>query len=217
MRGIDLAGQRFGRLSVLSRGPSRGRGVVWNCRCDCGNHSSVESGNLRSGGTTSCGCLGLEKRIKARTKHGRSKDALYWRYQNMIARCHSPTHEAYANYGGRGIAVCERWRSSFSNFVADMGDPGPGMTIERDDNDGNYTPENCRWATRLEQMNNFSRNKPITYAGRTQNISEWAREIGLSACALNKRLSLWTTERALTTPPKTNMARRASRPSARPI
>lgn len=120
----------------------------------------------------------------------------------MIARCHNPEDDQYYLYGGRGISVCQRWRDSYKNLVADMGMPAQGMTLERIDNNGNYEPENVRWATRAEQARNTRRNQNITFDGRTQILADWARETGLSKRTIHARIYRygWNIQDALTRP-----------------
>ncbi len=150
---IDITEQRFGRLIVLERTKNRSIHPCWVCRCDCGSQTVVFGHHLRSGNTQSCGCLKQERRNQAVTKHGMSKTKIYLVWQNMLRRCNDPSNVAYSYYGARGIFVCERW-NKFENFIADMGVPASGLTIDRRNNDDGYNKENCRWATWKEQANN---------------------------------------------------------------
>lgn len=156
----DLSGQVFGKLTAIDRDPARiGHGAYWLCRCECGGSKSVRSDALRAGVTLSCGCLSREKLSLGRQKghnerHGLSDHFLYPTWSGMLARCNNPRNTRYADYGGRGIGVCERWLC-VENFIADMaGSYKEGLSLDRKDNDLGYHPKNCRWATLSEQANN---------------------------------------------------------------
>lgn len=163
-RKVELAGKRIGRLLVLredGRAPKSGA-VLWFCQCDCGNTCVVRGANLTSEMTTSCGCLHKELLSARATTHGRTNDPLYNVWKGMRHRCNNKNDDHYHLYGGRGIAVCERW-NNFENFLKDMGPrPNSNYSIDRINNDGNYEPNNCRWATITEQARNQTNRKHIT-------------------------------------------------------
>lgn len=158
VRGPDLQGQRFGLLTVVSAHSKMPNGArVWACRCDCGADCNVTTARLRSGQKTTCGCRGIGFRKHGHTI-GKRESPTYVSWASMIARCTQPTTANYKSYGGRGISVCARWKV-FANFLDDMGERPPGMTIDRLDNNRNYDPDNCRWATHAQQSQNLRSNK----------------------------------------------------------
>ena len=198
---IDLAGQRFGRLVVINRAENSKTGKAkWNCFCDCSAKTVVFSDALTSGHTNSCGCIRIEKTIKRNTKHGLSKDIAYSCWKGINKRCYNKNDKSYVRYGGRGIAVCKEWRSSFVNFVNDMPNYKKGLTIERIDNYGNYCKDNCKWATNKEQANNKRNNRVISFEGKTQTLAQWSEETGLDHKTISGRLDKyhWTIEKSLT-------------------
>jgi len=172
---------------------------MWRCACECGREAVVEGRLLRDGTTSSCGCLVGKSNIT----HGHSYGLTYSSWRAMLKRCGNPKHPAYRRYAGRGVGVCERWRKSFAAFLEDMGErPSRRHTIDRIDNGGGYEPGNCRWADWHTQQRNRRDNVPITFDGRTQLLTEWAEEIGLTPTALYRRLKKdWPLEVVLTRPP----------------
>lgn len=179
----SLVGHRFGRLVVESLAFVEVNSY-WNCRCDCGNSVIVRRNGLTTGNTKSCGCLQRE----SVTVHGLRTSTLYKVWEGMMRRCYDTIHKDYKYYGERGIIVCKRWHN-VENFVADMSPRPEGYEIDRIDTNGNYEPENCRWATRKEQMRNTRRNRLISYNGKTMCLSEWAEELGVSPDLIRTRLN----------------------------
>lgn len=152
MRLVDLSGLSFGRLTVIGRVANRGRHVYWTCRCECGGVTESKGDHLKAGAITSCGCVRACSDGQSVARVGRPSPT-YKSWQSMIERTSNPNHHAWRHYGGRGIAVSDRWRTS-PGFLADMGERPAGLTLDRIDNDGDYEPGNCRWATVLDQNRN---------------------------------------------------------------
>ena len=186
----DLTGERFGRLLVLQRDGANKHGQVkWWCECDCGVRKHVLGTLLTKGETKSCGCLHREVTSNVSKTHGMSKTPIWSIHRSMMDRCHLPTSQAYDRYGGRGIQVCERWQK-FEDFYADMGDKPDGMSLERIDNDGDYCPENVRWASTKEQANNRRNSRWIEFNGQRKTLAQWAEEYGVKLGTLWSRLKL---------------------------
>jgi len=174
--GEDLSGKIFGDLTVIGREGSR-----WLCRCTCGKQALVYAGNLRKGNTKSCGC-------KWHFKHGYAHTKIYAVWRSMIGRCTNASLEVYPHYGGRGIQVCEEWMK-FEAFLRDMGDrPFSGAQIDRIDNNGHYSKDNCRWASRHQQMRNTRKVRNITINGVTKCLSDWAQAYGVNYNTIRKRI-----------------------------
>lgn len=189
----DLTGQKFNRLTVLGfAGRDRLHKASWRCRCDCGSELIVDGYNLTSGHTKSCGCWNIESIQTRSTTHGHSRtgEGIYPVWKSMRARCNNPNSHAYKNYGGRGISVCSEWDEDFKSFYDWSMSNGyhPELTIDRIDNDGDYSPENCRWTTTIEQANNRRTCCYIEYKNETHTLTEWSRIIGVSYDVLKRRV-----------------------------
>lgn len=204
MAAHDLTGREFGRLvacKVVRRVRWRDQ---WLCKCSCGQEKVVGSNNLLNGSTQSCGCYRREVWREKLTTHGGSGSKLYKVWSSMRGRCDCPTDMGYKHYGGRGISVCREW-ASFAVFEqwAVANGYRAGLTIERIDNDGNYEPSNCRWATRKEQTRNRSSfNRMFSFRGKTACLAELAEDAGMKAGTVGYRINNlgWSIEKALETP-----------------
>ena len=207
---IDLTGQRFGRLTVIERtNQSPGEEVRWLCKCSCGKTVEVDAKSLRKGKTKSCGCYRKDATSSRFRKHGatvRDKKTpdyrIYSIWRGMLDRCYRQGNHRYKLYGGRGISVCDEWHdfATFQRWAMENGYKD-GLTIDRIDNQKGYSPENCQWATPLEQTRNRRITRRITFMGHTMTVREWASMIGVPYEILNQRLTRgWNIERALTEP-----------------
>lgn len=186
----EIKNRKFGRLTAIRYvGDSK-----WWCRCDCGTSLAVITTNLTKGNSTSCGC----QRRESLFKHGMGRTALYHAWVAMRSRCNNPKDAAFANYGGRGIKVCERW-NEFPNFLADMGNRPKGYQIDRIDNDGDYEPGNCRWVSPKANLNNKRSSHKVTWKGETLTITQWAERLGIHQRTLFNRIGRgWDLNRAMT-------------------
>lgn len=210
---LDLKGQRFGKLVVLSDPILKPRADGRNssyflCECHCGERKEIKGSSLLSskGGTKSCGCLQRQKLIKRNLKHGQAKVAktsrTYVAWGNMKARCKNKNLNCFNNYGGRGITYDPRWED-FEQFYKDMGECPLGYQLERIDVEGNYCKENCIWATQDVQSNNKRTCVNITFNNKTQTLAQWAKELGIHKSTLRSRLFDlgWSIEEAFRLPP----------------
>jgi hypothetical protein len=189
----DLTGKRFGRLKVLNIDTSNKKRVCWICQCDCGNKITVFAFNLKKGNTKSCGCFRKEKsRIFAsQTKtHGMTKTRLYKTWCGIKRRCFCKKDPSYKNYGERGIQICDEWKNDFMSFYTWAMQSGYKytLTIDRIDVNGNYCPENCRWATSKEQARNTRTNHIIEHNGERHCIAEWAEIMHIKRDLIDKKL-----------------------------
>lgn len=202
---MDLKGQTFGRLTVISFSHKDKREkFFWNCKCICGKEKVIRGEKLRSGNTRSCGCLQREVRGKAKRKHGMTNSKLYTIWLNMKSRCRYPGNTMYHNYGGRGIKYCDEW-NDFEEFKTWAENAGykEGLSLERIDVDGNYEPENCKWIPISQQSLNQRRSHRVTAFGKTQTIKEWADESGIKYDTIERRINCygWSPEEAVSVPP----------------
>ena len=189
----DLTGLRFGKLTVLGMDSQQEtRKTYWNCICDCGNIKNVRSDGLLSGSVKSCGCLKKSQdriNLAANHKHKQSGTRLYQIWQGLKGRCYNPHNARYARYGGRGIKVCAEWENDFSAFYSWAMEHGysDALTIERIDNDGNYDPDNCMWATAKQQARNRKSNIEIKIGNATKTLTEWCEIFQLDYGTVNMR------------------------------
>ena len=198
-------GDRFHQLVVIGEAEPYGKKNVtrWLCRCDCGKETVTYQSHLRRGMTQSCGCRKRKQWKECVTTHGKSKAPEYQNWAGMKARCYNPNTFKFKDYGGRGIEVCSRWKDSFENFFADMGErPTPRAEIDRIDNNGNYEPSNCRWATRAEQNRNRRDNVFITINGQSKVLKDWCAFYNLPYNTIATRFFTykWSAENALFRP-----------------
>lgn len=191
----DLEGKRIGRLTVIRCvGRNKWRDSVWECSCDCGNVTTVSGGHLKDGHTTSCGCFANEERSRRASRHGLLKGGKKPRtfiiWNGMKARCLNPRSTSYPRYGARGISICDEWLDyeTFNRWAVTHG-YADGLELDRIDNDGPYCPSNCRWVTRSRNQRNTSRTHMMTISGKTQCVSDWISELGISKSTFYQHLN----------------------------
>jgi hypothetical protein len=189
---IDMVGKRFGRMMPILDCGKNSRGMYqYLCVCDCGESKVVAGIYLRNGGSQSCGCFQRESTSarKGNQSHGKARTSVYISWQSMKTRCTNSSHKHYHRYGGRGISYDPRWET-FENFYADMGDKPKGYTLERIDNSKGYSKDNCKWASRKEQLRNTISTVLLTYKGKTQCMLDWSKETGISYATIRSKLKL---------------------------
>lgn len=184
----DLTGQTFGRWSVVRLAKVVRYRAMWHCQCNCGATAEIAGSSLSAGNSRSCGCYRNDVARARVFEHGMCGTRIWNTWHGMLQRCNDKTSTTYKNYGGRGIKVCEQWKS-FENFYADVGDPPPNRTLDRINNNGHYEPGNWRWATYKEQSNNRRSNTWITAFGRTQTMAQWSDELGVKRATICQRIS----------------------------
>lgn len=203
----DISGQRFGRLIAIKKDHSvwdkenRISRNFWLFRCDCGKEKIIDKYSVLNGKTTSCGCFANQRRIEKNTKHGlfNTEKRLYGCWQDMKNRCYNKNRKKYKNYGMRGIAVCDEWKSDFQSFYEWAKNNGyqDNLTLDRIDVNGNYEPKNCRWATQKEQANNKTTNHKIKINGVVKNLSEWLSDYNMSDSSYRNKKSKGKTDKQI--------------------
>ena len=206
---IDLTGKKFNKLTVVKRLENSIGGVsVWLCQCECGNFTTVRGSNIKNGSVKSCGCLLKEGTT---TTHGLSKTKIYGIWNSIKSRCLNPNSESYKRYGARGICVCEEWKNSFESFYLWSIENGYNekLSIERIDNDGNYCPQNCKWASRKEQCRNRRSNVVFEYMGEKRILTEWCEILNLDYKLVHNRIHKmgWSFEKSILTPKNSKLER----------
>lgn len=196
MKKLNLIGKRFGKLMVIEEAPpfygsnGKRKRTMWLCQCDCGGRTIVRGENLTTGNTKSCGCYQRLQTSKSTLRHGACKTRLYTIWSNMKERCYTKNNDSYINYGGRGIIMCDEWLD-FENFRSWALKNGyaDNLSIDRINVDGDYEPNNCRWANFYDQARNKRNNRILELDGESHCLSEWAEIVGLPYGTLMSRLS----------------------------
>lgn len=207
----ELTGVRFGDLTVIGpaeRGTNGKSGRLWKCVCKCGKEVVQPTVDLTCDRVTGCGCR--------RRKHAMTHTPEYLAWRHIKSRCFRPTCPQYKFYGSRGITMCDRWRNSFVVFFADVGPrPSDKHSIDRIDNDGNYEPGNCRWATKAQQSRNTRQNVFVEFNGERLTLRDWSKRLGMGFGTFRTRVKKWGVERAITTPIFTECIKKSARPKPR--
>lgn len=202
-RWVDITGRRYGRLVVLSYSHAIGYTHYYLCQCDCGKQTTVAKNALTTGKQVSCGCYRSEV-IKNINKLPDNYLQLGKIFRGMKARCYNPRSVRYKRYGGRGIKICEEWLQDINTFRSWAVENGykPGLSIDRINNDGDYSPDNCRWVQPKDQLSNCSINVFVEFNGKCQTLAQWSRELNIPTSTLHNRIRVhgWPIERALTEP-----------------
>jgi len=190
---IDITGKTYGQLTVLERteytGTAKKKPTLWKCSCSCGAETIVNGRDLKNGHTKSCGCYSKKRSKERRITHNGTYTRAYSIWCSMKARCYNPNSASFPYYGAKNIKVCDRWKHSFKNFIDDMGEPKAKQSIDRVNNSGDYSPDNCRWADITTQNNNRGvYNIYATLGNTTKTISEWCKIFGISEKAVFSRI-----------------------------
>ena len=196
--------QKYGRLTILElAGKNKFGHMLVKCKCECGNTMVTEATRVIHGKTLSCGCLQKEVAAKRMTVHGMTNTRLHAIWQAMIRRCEDPKNNRYYSYGAKGIAVCNEWKdfTNFKNWSFANG-YSEELSIDRINNDKGYCPENCRWATKIQQANNKTNNRMLTYKGQTKTAKQWSRFFGFDYKYFHEKLKKcgWSIEKVLEIP-----------------
>jgi len=206
----DISGMKFGSLVVIEKDMAT-RKNYWICKCDCGNLKSIFRGHLTANRIDNCGCLTIKRRAANKRTHGETNTRLFKIWNGMINRCRKIDKENYKHYGNRGIVVCDEWKNNYIEFKKWALNNGysDNLSIDRVDNNGNYEPSNCRWATNKEQANNKSTSHFITYKNETHTKSEWCEILKIPTWTITNRIKYgWSLEKALFTPVKKQCSRK---------
>lgn len=201
----DLSGQKFNRIKIIKPVGVRRNVIYYWCKCDCGTEKIINGRSVVVGDSKSCGCLHKENNRTRKITHGMSRTTEYNSWILMKDRCLNKKNKTYNYYGGKHIRVCFQWLHSFETFYKDLGDkPSKECTIERINSNFNYTPWNCKWATKKEQSRNLKSNTNLTYKGKTQCLAAWSEELNISSSTLSARLNKlsWSVEKTLSTRPR---------------